>query len=238
MKKVILDPTARFKMERLCDGLHPQEVGGVLFGPQTPETIWVNDVFPVANIADNKNTTFKEHGWGNYWRDLYGIANNLRWLGTFHSHPNGTIASEQDMKAYNDSNVHLWVIHHAKGEHTFQASLGLNHVDLELAAMPTREIVIPELTETGFRLGEINIDEYGRLQLDAISENMLKLDEKHRIAYITVLKLQDQYGSFYINDAVKKLNLTKVTVRQRLRTLEKAKLVNHRYRDRWDVKKP
>lgn len=235
MKKIILDPTARFKLERLCDGLHPQEVGGTLFGSQTTETIWVNDIFPVANIADNKNTTYKEHSWGNYWRDLYGIANNLKWLGTFHSHPNGTIPSEQDMRAYNDSNLHLWVVHHAKGEHTFQASIGLNHANLELAAMPLREILTPELTEYGFRLGEVSIDEHGRLQLDELSEKLLKLDEKHRIAYITLFKLKNQYDEFYINDLIHKLNLTKATVSKRLNFLAKQKLIRHMCRERWKV---
>lgn len=237
MKKVILDANARFKLERLCDALHPQEIGGVLFGSQESEVIWVTDIFPIANISENKNTTFKEHPWGDYWRDLYGYANKCKWLGTFHSHPNGTIPSEQDMRAYNDSNLHLWVIHHSRGEHTFQTSIGLNHCQLELAPVPVREATQLELTEQGCKLGDITIDEHGRLQMDNISAKILQLDEKHRVTFLAILKLKDKSDEFYITELIKKLNIGKPTVRNRLRKLEKMKIVRHSYKDRWRLEK-
>lgn len=235
MKKVILDANARFKLERLCDAIYPQECGGTLFGPQTSETIWVTDIFPIANIAENKNNTFKEHGWGDYWRDLYVVANNCSRLGSFHSHPNGTIPSEQDMRAYNDSDLHLWIVHHNKGEHTFQASIGLTHVDLDLAAMPVKEMIKPELTDNGFRLGEVMIDQHGRLVMDNISSRLMKLNEKQRVTYLAVLKTKDKWNNFYTKDLADKLNLSRPTTNQRLRALVQAKLVRRSYKDRWAV---
>lgn len=237
MKKVILDSRARFKLERLCDALYPQECGGALFGPQNSETIWVTDIFPIANVAEDKNNTYKEHGWGDYWRDLYKYANNCSWLGTFHSHPNGSIPSGQDMKAYNDSNLHIWCVHHNKGEHTFQASIGITHLNLELAAMPVNEMLTPELTDNGFRLGEFHIDEHGRLNADKLSLRLLDLAEKDRLTYIAIMKLKNQYGNFYVNDLANKLNLTRPTTCNRLKPLIKAKLVRKDYRDRWVTEK-
>lgn len=235
MKKVILDSKARFKLERLCDAVYPQECGGALFGPQNSETVWVTDIFPVPNIAEEKNNNYHEHSWGNCWRDLYGKTNNASCLGTFHSHPNGSIPSTQDMSAYNDSNLHLWVVHHGKGEHTFQASIGITHVNFELAAMPVRELSGPELTDFGFRLGEVLIDEHGRLVMDNISSRLMALNEKQRITYLAVLKVKDRWNDFYVKDLVVKLNLSKPTINQRLKALVQAKLVRRAHRDRWVV---
>jgi proteasome lid subunit RPN8/RPN11 len=236
MKKVILEAEARFKLERLCDAVHPQECGGALLGPQTSEIIWIKDIFPVPNVAEpDKNNTYKEHSWSSYWRDLYKASNKSNFLGTFHSHPNGTIPSEQDMRAYNDSNLHLWVVHHDRGEHTFQASIGLTHANLELAPLSCREVAIAELTDSGFRLGDIFLDEHGRVNTDNISSKLLTLNEKDRVTYIAALRIANKYRDFYVGDLAKKLNLTRPTTYARLKSLAKSKLVSQGYKDRWSV---
>lgn len=238
MKKVILEPEARFKLERLCDAVHPQECGGALLGPQTSEIVWIKDIFPVPNVSENdKNNNYKEHSWGSYWRDLYCYSNKASWLGTFHSHPNGTIPSEQDMRAYNDSNLHLWIVHHNRGEHTFQASIGLTHCNLELAPLTCREVAKVELTDSGFRLGDIFIDEHGRLITDSISNKLLELSAKDRVTYFSTLKIADKWRQFYTKDLATKLNVTKPTTNNRLKALTKAKLIRKSYRDRWEIEK-
>ena len=92
MEKILIEPEARFRLERLCDSNHPEEVGGYILGSKIENDIVIQDIFPVPNIADNKRSHFKEHNWGDHWSRLYGRTIGLEKFGRFHSHPSGSIA--------------------------------------------------------------------------------------------------------------------------------------------------
>jgi len=223
MKKIVLDVEARFKLERLCDYVHPKECGGQVLGMETSDLIEVRDVFPVPNVSKKPNYEYLKHGWGDYWSRLYSECQDLSVIGDFHSHPNGTIPSAGDMKAHNDHVLHLWVIHHNKGEHTFEASRGLDHRELQLAAKPLNSPQKPEFQDRNFHLGTLFIDESGKLNGAHISLKVLDHPEKQRKALLKAIQLASPWKRWVTNqDLADALNITVPTLRKWMKPLEEA----------------
>ena len=230
MKKLALEPLARFKLERLCDAQHPEEVGGKLLGISEDNTTIVKDVFGIPNVAENRRSHYQEYSPAQYFLPLYERMVNLRSFGNFHSHPNGTIPSEGDMRAC--PGLNLWVIHHQKGEHTFTASYDYKHMEV-LLLNEQQERRVSEFRGNRFFLGDVEIDRFGRLMADATSMELLKLPEKTRIAYQAFLQVKDRWHEVETKVLAKALNWGHPTVRKWLKKANKlVKLTRYGVRQR------
>lgn len=221
MEKIYVESEARFKIERLCDTHHPQEVGGYLLGATIESDIIVKDIFPVPNTSDSRQSQYKEHSWGNYWSDLYSKTIDLSRLGKFHSHPNGTIPSAGDMQACPE--LHLWVIHHSRGEHTYRASRNYRDREVLLLNEP-RELVKPRFIGDSFQLGTVMIDDLGRLKIDQLSESLMELKGETRRILLIAWRNVD-HGRVNLDRVAHQSGRTKSTVRKHLnRCLKKGLL--------------
>lgn len=223
--KMLVNPNCRFKLERLCDSKHPEEVGGKLLGIQEGNDVIVKDVFAIPNASNSRTTRYKEYSPCQYFLPLYEKMVMLTKIGNFHSHPNGTIPSEGDMKAC--PGLNLWVIHHRRGEHTFTASKNYEHLEVVLLNEPHEKSV------AGFRggqffLGDLEIDSFGRLIGNEKSLALLNLPDKTRRAYIKFLQLKDRGGYVETKQLAEALNVTVQTVRNWLKKARK--LVKTEYR--------
>lgn len=217
MIKAVLDVDARFQLERLCDCVHPAECGGYLLGSTIDNynVALVKAVFPIPNISKTPNTEYRLHDWGDYWGKLYHHSSGLDILGDFHSHPNGTIPSSQDMEAHRDNDLHIWVVHHGKGLHTFMASKGLDHLSLELASQPLKETETPRMLDGSFNLGDLSVDDRGVLRGSDVSIELLKLGEKQRRVIVAILAIggrNNRYNRISANEIAKFLKVSLQTV--------------------------
>lgn len=212
--KLMLEPEARFKLERLCDHRHPQEVGGKLLGYFEGNDALVKDIFGVPNNSDQPNSRYKSYSPYQYFLPLYEKMVQLESFGSFHSHPNGTIPSEADMKSC--SGLNLWVIHHRIGEHTFAASKDYQHLEVIMLNEP-QERRVGGFRGNKFFLGDLEIDEFGRLLGDNKSLELLKLPDKTRRAYLKFLQLKDGWGDVQTKEIATALNSTPQTVRRWLK---------------------
>ncbi len=113
-------------------------------------------------------------------------------------------------------------IHHGKGEHTFEASRGVHHREIQLASLPLRELQEPEFIEDTFHLGDITLDNKGCLFGSDISLKLLNYKEKQRRALLAVLRLKGD-GSYVDNKILAKaLDITVPTLRKWMKPLERA----------------
>lgn len=216
--KVLLDLDARFKLERLCDCMHPEEVGGKLLGAQEENNILINDVFAIPNASDTRRRSYKEYSPHQYFLPLYEKMTMLTQIGNFHSHPNGSIPSEVDMRAC--PGLHLWVIHHRRGEHTFTAAKNYEHLEVVLLNEP-HEKRIGGFRGDQFFLGDLEIDNFGRLIGDTKSLELLRLPDKTRKAYLKFLQLKDRWGELETKKLAEALNVTPQTTRRWLKKASK-----------------
>jgi len=215
MEKILIETEARFKLERLCDSRHPQEVGGYLLGCNIEDDTLIQDIFPVPNTSDNKTRSYKEHSWGEHWTNLYGKTVNLKAIGAFHSHPNGTIPSEGDMKACRGLNI--WVIHHGIGQHTFSASRDFRNREVLLLNEKREVISKPHFVGDAFHLGTPIIRYNGRLELDGYSKETLKLkNETRRILLLALKHASPSNGYVDLDKVIEESGRTKQTVRNHL----------------------
>ena len=215
--KLLIDPQARFKLERLCDYMYPQEVGGKLLGCIEGSDVILQDIFAVPNSAEQKNGHYLEYSPYKYFLPLYLKMVQLENLGNFHSHPNGTIPSEQDMKVC--SGLNLWVIHHNRGEHTFTGAKNYEHLETILLN-EAQEIRIGGFRGNKYFLGDLEVDNFGRLLGDNDSLELLKLPYKTRRAYLKFLQLNSGSASWsrvQLKDLAIALNSTPTTVRKWLK---------------------
>lgn len=212
VEKIYVESETRFKLERLCDAKHPQEVGGYLLGETVEGDAVIRDVFPVPNVAADKDSTYQEHVWGASWSELCSKASGLSKLGHFHSHPNGAIPSAQDMEAC--PNLHIWVIHHTRGQHTYRASR--NYKDrVVLLVDASEERVKPRFVGNSLQLGTIWVDERGRLQIDSLSKKLLALkDETRRLLFISWQNVE--YGYIELDKVAHQSGRIKATIRKHL----------------------
>lgn len=223
--KLLIEPLARFKLERLCDYKHPQEVGGKLLGQHINGAAVVKDIFAIPNSSQEPNRNYSSYSPYEYFLPLYEKMVSLQSFGQFHSHPNGTIPSESDMRACNGLN--LWVIHHRIGEHTFAGSKDYQHLEVILLNEVQEKRVI------GFRgnrffLGDIEVDDFGRIITDEKTLELLQLPEKTRKAFIKFLQYKDRWGEVETKVLAEALNVTNQTVRKWLRKASKlVKLLKH-----------
>jgi len=216
--KLILEPTARFKLERLCDYKHPREVGGKLLGNRTEKTFIVKDIFAIPNASETPRNTYVEYSPYTYFLDIYEKIVKLSKIGNFHSHPNGTVPSEGDMKACSGLNV--WLIHHNRGEHTFVSARNYEHLETILLNEP-QERRSSGFLDNKFFLGDIEIDSFGRVIGEMKSLELLKLPEKTRIAYLKFLQLKDSWNEVETKQLAEALNVTRQTARNWLKKAKK-----------------
>lgn len=188
---LLLPSSVSTKLSGLCDAQYPCEVGGFLLGT-TDLNYSVQDIFPVINTSQNARREFREHPWGSAWAGLYAKMMGVTVIGRLHSHPNGTIVSENDMRACGHE-LHLWVIHHGIGNHTYFASLNLRHIDVVLE---TVELKPRRVTLMGGRLhlGDVYLEQSGRFEATALAGRLLRLDEKSRRVYMAALAVPPNPG--------------------------------------------
>ena len=228
--KLLIEPMARFKLERLCDYKHPQEVGGRLLGELRDDDMVVVDIFAIPNASQQPTSEYKEYDPSKYFLPLYEQMVNLSSIGHFHSHPNGTIPSARDMEAC--SGLSLWIIHHRQGEHTFAGSKDYRHLEVILLNEPNERRV------SGFRadkffLGDIEIDNFGRVNADSKSLELLSLPEKTRRAYLKFLQIKDRWGETETKKLADALNVTNQTIRNWLKKASKlVRLTRYGVRER------
>lgn len=218
MERVLIEPEARFRLERLCDSLWPQEVGGYLLGEVVDPDIVVKDAFPVPNVSEkSKRNYYKEHPWGDRWCKIYAKVIGLSRLESFkfHSHPDGTIPSAGDMRAC--PGLNLWVIHHDIGKHTFRASRDYHDREVLLLNEP-REIVRPHFEGDNYNLGTIVIDSLGRLGMNPRSEVMMEVKDETRRLLLLALR-SARRGRVDVDSIVKHSGRTRTTVRKHLNNL-------------------
>ncbi len=221
--KITIEPQARWTLENYCDARHPNEIGGILLGRSNSTNPVVTEVFPIMN---NSNTPISTYVAAEGWRPVvehFARSHGLQMVGDFHSHPNGTIPSEQDMRAYQNE-LGLWVIHHARGQHTYQASNNLIHMEVELAAEPAQETKRMRLQGDSLSLGEVFVGRDGRLQAQSAVFALLQASDKTRLCFIGALRIQ-RGGYVILNDLAEELNLSRPIVRKHLKPLEKFKVV-------------
>jgi proteasome lid subunit RPN8/RPN11 len=212
VEKIYVEADARYRLERLCDAKHPQEVGGYLLGEAVADDTVIRDIFPVPNVALKTDSTYQAHGWGASWADLYSQARGLSQLGQFHSHPNGAIPSARDMEAC--PQLHLWVIHHARGQHTYHASR--DYRDRAVVFFDAHgEAVMPRFLGDDLHLGTIRVDNRGRLQGDALSTKLVALkDETRRLLFLSWQNVA--YGDIDLDRVARQSGRTKATLRKHL----------------------
>jgi len=211
--KAILEPEARFKLERLCDYKYPQEVGGRLLGELKTDYI-IQDIFPIPNASQTPNNAYQPYSPYTYFLDLQQQILRKQEIGNFHSHPNGTVPSENDMKSC--SGFNLWLIHHAQGEHTFVTSYNYQHLDI-VSINEVQQRRNMGFRGTNFFLGDLEIDNFGRLIGEMRTLELLKLPEKTRIAYLKFLQLKNSCGDVDTKKLAESLNVTSQTARNWLK---------------------
>jgi len=214
--KVLLDPLARTKLERLCDSKWPEEVGGELLGHRMNGQIIILDIFPIPNVSPTPRTNYKPYEAAKYFVPLVAKAAGLTRVGTFHSHPNGTIPSEKDMQGC--PGFHLWVLHQRMGFHTFIAAQNYTHVQLEVL---NEQYSIRKCMFRGdrFFLGDLWITEAGQILGDEETLTLLKAPPKSRLAYLTAVKLLGHSKRLELKKIAIALGVSVRTVRNWLRPL-------------------
>lgn len=181
---LLLSPSVNARLSRLCDAQYPHEIGGFLLG-----TMDINysafDIFPVINTSQNSTREFQEHPWGKLWAQLYSKMAGVPTIGRYHSHPNGTIVSEGDVRACGRE-LHLWIIHHGLGKHTYVAALNLRHIEVavQTTQMETKRVM---LMGDKLHLGDVYLTKSGNLEAAQLADHLLRLDEKSRRAYMAAL---------------------------------------------------
>jgi len=142
------------------------------------------DVFPMPNVSGERNK-YLEPPSGKAWADLYAQTTGLSLIARFHSHPNGTVVSEQDMRACGQG-LHLWVIHHGLGKHTYVAALHLRHIEvvIKTTQMEKRHIM---LMGDRLHLGDVQLTRSGEFEAAPLATQLLHLDEKSRRVYMAAI---------------------------------------------------
>ncbi len=216
MEKLLLEPEARFKFERLCDSWHPEEVGGYFLGIRDGDNTIIKDVFPVPNTAESskKRNTYGEHSWGDFWSQLYGKTVRLDILGKFHSHPNGSIPSTNDMKAC--PGLHIWLIHHKKGEHTFLAGRDYVNREVMLLNEPHEEIIKPHLKGDRLMLGISYVASSGVIHSHRATSKILTLKNESRRILLLGLQNRRYGGRINVDEVVIRSGKSRATVRKHL----------------------
>jgi len=215
MEKILIEPEARFTLERLCDSFHPQEIGGFLLGEKIEGDSVIKRIFPVPNVSEKPRTNhYKKHSWGDHWSQMYSKTVNIEQLGDFHNHPNGTIPSTQDMRAC--PGLHLWVIHHQMGQHTFRASR--DYQDREVLLLnEVREMTKPHFEGDLFHLGTIFVNSIGQLNINPYSEKILNLkNETRRIYLIAIQNVELWSKRIDLKNTVEQSGKSRQTVRNHL----------------------
>jgi proteasome lid subunit RPN8/RPN11 len=182
---LVLDESARFKLERLCDSLHPNEVGGYLLGTQEIGVV-VSDVCGIPNYSKTPGQQFQFGDSSHYYGDVAAKSVAKEVVGKFHSHPNGTIPSEGDMKACGGG-IWLWVCHRAHGEHSFFAAEDFVNLEVTIQTSP-QESHQPFLSMSRLNVGDLWINQWGKLDGNPKILRLLELDEKPRRAYLAFLQ--------------------------------------------------
>jgi len=230
MEKIIIEPEARFKFERLCDSLHPEEVGGQFYGLRDGDHTIIKDVLPVPNISTKKNTTYIRHSWGDHWASMYGKTVQLDKLGKFHSHPTGAIPSTQDMKAC--PGLHLWLIHHRKGEHTFLAARDYVNREVVLINEPHAELNIPHIRGDKLILGHSFVDSSGIIQTSNSGSKIFTLKNETRRILILALQNSRYRNDVNLKEVVRRSGRTRSTVRKHLNLCREAGLLTYGWSNR------
>jgi len=230
MEKILVEPEARFKFERLCDSHHPEEVGGHFLGVRVKDKTIVKEVFPVPNVIDNskKRNTYREHDWGDFWATTYSKTVNLEKLGKFHSHPNGAIPSTQDMKAC--PGLHMWLIHHNKGEHTFLAARNYVNLEVILINEPHEEVSCPQIKGDKLILGLGYVESSGHLEINGVVNSIVSLKDETRKILLLALQHRGYSNRVDLDEVVKRSNRTKTTVRKHLNLCVKIGLLGPYWR--------
>jgi proteasome lid subunit RPN8/RPN11 len=215
------------RLARLCDRRHPQEVGGYLLG-----TVDVNysavDVFPVPNISGERGK-YLAPSFGKAWASLYAETTGLTPIARFHSHPNGTVVSEQDMRACG-SGVHVWVVHHGFNEHTYTAAENLRHLNV-LIQPPQSGMRAVILTGDRLNLGEVWLNRSGEFEAAPTASHLLSLDGRSRRAYMAAILAPKEPGTGFITytTLARILRANPGTVRDWMRPCIKQGLVQGRH---------
>lgn len=239
MERLLIEPEPRFRLERLCDERHPEEVGGFIFGHTIEGDSVVKDVFPVPNVIEGgkKRTTYRKHDWGDHWSTLFGASTGLPRLGDFHSHPNGSIPSTQDMRAC--PGLHVWVIHHRRGEHTFVSARDYVNLEVILVNEPHETPSKPRLIGGRLELGMAVVNQTGQLDFDGYSRKVLELGDTTRRVLLQSLSNVEKksWGPVLVDvDAViGRVGFTRSTVLKHLNDLVKKGLLEKPYRGEYHV---
>jgi len=239
MEKLMIEPEPRFRLERLCDDRHPEEVGGYIFGRTVEGDSILKDVFPVPNVIEGskKRTTYRKHEWGDHWSTLFGASTGLIRLGEFHTHPNGTVPSAQDMRAC--PGLHLWVIHHSRGEHTFVSAR--DYVNLEVVLVNESHEVSskPRLIGGRLELGMAVVNQTGQIDFDGFSRKVLELKNNTRRILLLALSYVDRrrFGrdEVELELVVDKSGFARSTVLKHLNELVKQGLLEKPYRGTYEI---
>lgn len=235
MNSLALTGQARWFLENFCDREHPKEVGGILLGrTDVSGNFVVEDIFPIANHSETPNGQYiQAPGWDTV-ANFYARSRNLEVLGLFHSHPNGTIPSEQDMKAY-DGKLGLWVIHHSVGKHSFAAARSLIHLPVQILSDVPLPVRSPVLMQDRANLGDMTIDQSGRLRASQLSLTLIQASEKARVAYLAIVNYCSYQGRqrFNTKAVAGYLSISQATMALRLKELDKLGLIKREYGGGW-----
>jgi proteasome lid subunit RPN8/RPN11 len=208
--KVLVDPLVRSKLERLCDAKWPEEVGGELLGRVADGNIYILDCLPVPNVSTRPRDRYLPYEGTRYFLPLFLKTTGLEHVGSWHSHCDGTIPSEKDMITC--PGVHMWIVHHQNGHHTYFASKNYVHVEVELLNET------PRLRGCTFKagrliLGEVGVNESGKIVGDGTSLMMWCLPEQTRAAYVVALKCRGDSPDVPIQNIASELGVSVRTAR-------------------------
>jgi len=228
---LVLSQAAAETLGRLCDAFHPREVGGYLLGSREISLV-VSDVLGCPNYSQTPDSQFQFGDAGKYFADVFGKSVGKELLGHFHSHPNGSIPSAPDVEACGRG-LWLWVCHHAHGEHTFFAADNFLNLEVTIQANP-QESRQPFISVGRLNLGDVWLNQWGKLDGDNKILRLLELDEKARRAYLAVLQLpkdkwQNRVSVFKVGEF---LNVSTRTAREWLKECQNKGLVKRGYGSR------
>ena len=86
---------------------YPNQVAGFVLGNRG-RVESVSEIYPVTNIATNRETSFEIHGLDYLKVENYALTKGLDLIGVYHSHPDiPAIPSEQDLEFAQDNMSYL-----------------------------------------------------------------------------------------------------------------------------------
>jgi len=187
-------------------------------GREVSGNVVVFDILAVPNVSTTPTHKYLDYDESKYFLPLMLKATGFSHVGSFHSHPDGSIPSENDMTTC--PGLHLWVIHHGAGHHTFVAAMNYRHLEVELLN-ETNFVHHPGFRGEKFFLGDIEVNGLGKVVGDGFSIFLLNAPEKTRLSLVTALRLQKDGERVEIKKIAEALGVSNRTVRKWLNPAKK-----------------